>query len=1047
MPVMKMQYQSLRRLHILISKLNADPDGLGREYKAKMSELFTAGFAEEVPANDPSLWVIPHFPAFHPFKPGPRVVFDCAASADGVSLNSTALSGPNLVNLLMKVFLTFRKGSFRLCADIKSMFYMVRVPPSQRRYLRFYWFPEGDTTKQPRLYQLTVHLFGGTWSPGVAAFCLQKAATEQSHLFPSEIPDIIANKMYVDDLLHSGQDGQIVTRQALQVKECIGNRGFILTKFFANEKSMINSVPEDHRAAEVRSLSLEDDIPLERALGQFYDPNTDNIVWRRKLKPRPNTKRGVLSAIASCFDPCGYLAPLILEGKLIFQEECRVGHGWDDPLLPDNLRRWLKWLQELPLVDAFQMPCGYIPRDFGEVTDLQLHNFCDGSSVAWGSAHYLRAENAEGNVAVSLVMAKTRIKPLNTRENLTVPKTELNAAVQAVDIAYALQSYLSMPIKTRYFWTDSTIVLSHVNAPPSRRLKLYVHNRMRAIWSKSDRSEWRYCPTSVNPADHASRGMSAKAFVKAKDWISGPAFLKESPALWPDMPPNLPLPEDHMWVDPPEAKKASTQSTLTPVQKLIEFFTRGEMGHLAVEGNTWNRIRRAVAWLIRIQDRYRRHKRQGIFKLPFQTPEEVMRAKDLAARPYSLRPRRQRNPPIQPARPPGVTAKKHPLLQELTAGEVYEAQMYIIRDVQWTYFTPYVVRADGKIGLPKTHQLNKWSPYLDDFGVLRSKSRVETSRPIIIPRDSVLFSVLAVYYHTHYGHRGQAYTLSVLKSKGGFLVSKPLRTIASLIKVCLICQKLTAKNDTQQMGNIHPLRLTPGLPPFTYVGLDCFGFFRITPGRVSRATDKRWGLIITCAVTRAVHLEMLYSMDTASFIMALRRFQARRRWPVHIFSDNGTNFTGAEKELRDSLKYFEKDPKLQKILAEVGVTWTFITPTASNQGGFYERMISTVRRTLDSVMLQVGRMNDEKFNTLLIECENIVNERPLLPNPTNPLDLSPLTPNDLLKLGHSAREPISHFGPNNYYNSRWRHMLYCAELFYQRYRVSSKTSQHLLGAL
>ena len=160
---------AIKRLLLLKSTFRKKPEQF-EDYKGKMLKLIQEGHAELAPEGEPDLFILPHFAAFHPFKPGVRVVFDCAAKVDGISLNSVALSGPNEFSLMMKVFTGWRKHRFRYMGDIRSMFYQVRVPRKQRAFLRFLWWPDGNLDAEPVMYQLTVHLFGGTWSPFVSAF-------------------------------------------------------------------------------------------------------------------------------------------------------------------------------------------------------------------------------------------------------------------------------------------------------------------------------------------------------------------------------------------------------------------------------------------------------------------------------------------------------------------------------------------------------------------------------------------------------------------------------------------------------------------------------------------------------------------------------------------------------------------------------------------------------------------------------------------------------------------------------------------------------------
>ena len=101
------------------------------------------------------------------------------------------------------------------------------------------------------------------------------------------------------------------------------------------------------------------------------------------------------------------------------------------------------------------------------------------------------------------------------------------------------------------------------------------------------------------------------------------------------------------------------------------------------------------------------------------------------------------------------------------------------------------------------------------------------------------------------------------------------------------------------MADLPVDRITSDQPPFTEVGVDYFGPFFVKRGR---AEVKRYGCIFTCLSTRAVHIEIFHSLDTNSFINALRRFVARRGNPVKIRSDNGTNFVSGGKEFRQAIK-------------------------------------------------------------------------------------------------------------------------------------------------
>lgn len=155
-------------------------------------------------------------------------------------------------------------------------------------------------------------------------------------------------------------------------------------------------------------------------------------------------------------------------------------------------------------------------------------------------------------------------------------------------------------------------------------------------------------------------------------------------------------------------------------------------------------------------------------------------------------------------------------------------------------------------------------------------------------------------------------------------------------------------------------RIIPDLPPFTNVGVDYFGPADVKRGR---SIVKRYGVIFTCMASRAVHLEVAYSLDTNSCINALRRFICRRGQVSHMRSVNGTNFVGAERELREALASLNQH-HIVKSLSQRGIKWSFNPPAGSHHGGAWERIIRMVRKILSSVLRQQS-LDDEEFQTVL----------------------------------------------------------------------------------
>lgn len=183
------------------------------------------------------------------------------------------------------------------------------------------------------------------------------------------------------------------------------------------------------------------------------------------------------------------------------------------------------------------------------------------------------------------------------------------------------------------------------------------------------------------------------------------------------------------------------------------------------------------------------------------------------------------------------------------------------------------------------------------------------------------------------------------------------------------------------MADLPQERLLPDKPPFTNVGVDYFGPVEIKRGR---SIVKRYGVLFTCLTIRAVHIEVAHSLDTDSCINALRCFVARRGQVSIMRSDNGTNFVGAERELREAIESWNQS-KIHNAMLRKGIKWIFNPPAGSHHGRVWERQIRTVRKILNST-LKLQTLDDEGLYTVLCEVENRINDRPLTKSSNDPND-------------------------------------------------------------
>lgn len=177
---------------------------------------------------------------------------------------------------------------------------------------------------------------------------------------------------------------------------------------------------------------------------------------------------------------------------------------------------------------------------------------------------------------------------------------------------------------------------------------------------------------------------------------------------------------------------------------------------------------------------------------------------------------------------------------------------------------------------------------------------------------------------------------------------------------CLECRGWWAKPASQQMADLLPARLRLFKPAIYSTGMDCFGPFQV---KVGRRNEKRWGILFKCLTTRAVHIYLLTSVDTDSFLMAFRRFISRQGKPAEVYSDQGTNFKGGASELKEAFAHM--GPELQALLAKQQIGFCFNPPAAPHIGGLWEREIRSIKSAMyTTIGSQV--VSEEVLRTILM---------------------------------------------------------------------------------
>ncbi|XP_068234193.1 uncharacterized protein [Palaemon carinicauda] len=312
-----------------------------------------------------------------------------------------------------------------------------------------------------------------------------------------------------------------------------------------------------------------------------------------------------------------------------------------------------------------------------------------------------------------------------------------------------------------------------------------------------------------------------------------------------------------------------------------------------------------------------------------------------------------------------------------------DAERAIIMYVQREVFGDEVKALSRELSVGKSSPIYKLDPFLDsEDGLLKVGGRIRKSdipryakHPILLPKKHHVTTLLIRHKHELLAHSGRNHVLSNLRQK--YWIINANATVRNVLFHCITCRKLKEPALSQKMADLPADRLEPS-PPSSNVGIDLFGPYYINE---ERKELKRYGVIFTCLVGRSIHIETAYTLQSDSFINALRRFVSRRGHPKVIRCDNGTNFHGAERELKAALDEME-EKKIEKYLSHHHIEWKFNPPAASHMGGCWECQIRecqirTVRKVLSALVKEFGeRLNDESLRTLLCEVKSIVNSRP-----------------------------------------------------------------------
>ena len=856
------------------------------------------------------------------------------------SLNDILMKGPNVLTNLFEILVRWRIYPIAFTGDISKMYHNVRTGELEGHLRRFLW-RDCQQDRDPDIFCFDTVTFGDRPAGCIAVSALRATADMFSCEY-EQAAEVIKNDTYMDDVASGDfvlHDAKILSSkiEGIAAKGGFKFKGFVFSFEIDEEKG--------------------EKFPLSKVLGVTWNSSDDKICvvvdlnhnrGKRGLKAPavtieeiPYTKRVCLRLVNGIFYPLGLVSPVTVRLKLLMREHFVLQSKykkWDTPLELADRSEWIKVLRDVLEVNHINIPrhCFHSPNPVVNRDGVYtLVCFADASMNAMCAAVYLRFEAVSGEVSTGLLTSKTKVAPA---KSASIPRLELCASL--------LGSRLSNK------------VISAVS--------LSAH-----VLQKSK----------------GQRGISFDAeYILLDSQVALGTLNKGS------------LANDFTGNCVAEVRGKSPNAVfawLHSEDNISDLGTRGAKPEMVCESSEWQR---GPSWLCDPVDSWPIEV-WSLSELPMVNVVEV-------------------NTPIIEADKFSCLKKLHKVTAlclkfvmskgngkgkldnnwqkvKLSPEDFKRAELYWLKVVSASVVTMYeagklqslrpetVWDAEGKfLKVITSGRLGK---------LLKIGYDVE-ELPILDPKHPYTRLVLKDYHELD--HSGDDRT--VWKSRVKFWIPQARRIVRNIRKECYRCKLLTKKNVQQLMAPLPDTRVLP-TPVWTNTSIDLFGPLEHVDMVKKRMKEKCWGIIFTCMVSRAVHLDLTQAYHTDAVLQALRRFFSLRGCPKLLLSDQGSQLVACSKEVAGMLELLDWN-MVQGWCSRKGVEWKMVPPQGQHMNGVTESLIRSTKHLLKQ-SLEGRRLNFVEMQTVLYEIAQIMNCRPLgiyhRPG-TDPLDGGPITPNHLL---------------------------------------------------
>ena len=514
-----------------------------KSYGEQLQDMLDRGVARKLTKEELQSWKGPHYYIPHLAVSNPkskstpvRIVFNSSQSCNGTSLNKILAKGPDSFrNNMMGILLRWKEEEVAVVGDIKKMFHSVRMSELDQHMHRFLW-RDMDTDREPDVYIMTRVNMGDRPAPAIATEALYKTAEMQKDTHP-RASEFILTSTYVDDAIDSvkreTEDDLIEETESM-----VENGGYHFKEWRVSG-----------REVKEEGQQLKGENGITSVLGTAWNHMEDVFTFvpilnfskkKRGVRTEPDLKRSevperlpdcltrrmVLQQVMAIYDPMGMLAPFTIIAKQHLRETWKLKLDWDEDMPAYMKKNWCEFFSNMFEMEDLKFPRCLRPDDAEGNPWLVI--LSDGSDLAYGCAAYASWKCNSGKIKMRLIMAKSRIAPV---DKVSTPRMELNGAVIAKRCRVVIEKEMRYKFERVIHLVDSETVLRMVHKT-STRFQVYEGVRIGEIQAAMEGSEWGWIPGLDNTADWLTRGRTPSELGPDSEWFNGPKALNKPFKEW-----------------------------------------------------------------------------------------------------------------------------------------------------------------------------------------------------------------------------------------------------------------------------------------------------------------------------------------------------------------------------------------------------------------------------------------------------------------------------------------------------------------------------------